>query len=48
MKKFLSAVLTACMLTVLVTGCGSSTGTGTTSQGDGSQAKNSQAREGYT
>lgn len=39
MKKFLSAVLTACMLT----GCGSSTGTGTTSQGDGSQAKNSQA-----
>ena len=43
MKKFLSAVLTACMLTVLVTGCGSSTGTGTTSQGDGSQAKNSQA-----
>ena len=26
MKKFLSAVLTACMLTVLVTGCGSSTG----------------------
>lgn len=43
MKKFLSAVLTACMLTVLVTGCGSSTGTGTTSQGDGSQAQNSQA-----
>lgn len=43
MKKFLSAVLTACMLTVLVTGCGSSTGTGITSQGDGSQAKNSQA-----
>ena len=43
MKKFLSAVLTACMLTVLVTGCGSSTGTGTTSQGDGSQANNSQA-----
>lgn len=31
------------MLTVLVTGCGSSTGTGTTSQGDGSQAQNSQA-----
>lgn len=43
MKKILSVVLTACMLTVLVTGCGSSTGTGTTSQGDGSQAKNSQA-----
>lgn len=43
MKKFLSAVLTACMLTVLVTGCGSSTGTGITSQGDGSQAQNSQA-----
>lgn len=43
MKKILSAVLTACMLTVLVTGCGSSTGTGTTSQGDGSQAQNSQA-----
>lgn len=43
MKKFLSAVLTACMLTVLVTGCGSSTGTGTTSHGDGSQAQNSQA-----
>lgn len=43
MKKFLSAVLTACMLTVLVTGCGSSTGTGTTSQGDGSQAQSSQA-----
>lgn len=43
MKKFLSAVLTACMLTVLVTGCGSSTGTGTTSQRDGSQAQNSQA-----
>lgn len=43
MKNFLSAVLTACMLTVLVTGCGSSTGTGTTSQGDGSQAQNSQA-----
>lgn len=43
MKKFLSAVLTACMLTVLVTGCGSSTGTGTTSQGDGSQAQNLQA-----